>query len=72
MREALKEPIQVGPAEPVLYVYCLADDLDQQARRVAAVRALGVEKIEPIHEDEWLYRREVVLRKVDDALAKWG
>lgn len=71
VREALKDTIQVGERNPVLCVYCLADDLDQQARRVAAVRALGVEKIEHIHEDEWLYRKEVVLRKVDEALAKW-
>lgn len=71
VRQALQESIQVGEPNPALCVYCLADDLDQQARRVAAVRALGVEKIEFIHEDEWLYRRDVVLRKVDDALAKW-
>lgn len=71
VRQALKESIQVGEPNPVLCVYCLADDLDQQARRVSAVRALGVEKIEFIHEDVWLYRRDVVLKKVDDALAKW-
>ncbi|MGB0652067.1 MAG: winged helix-turn-helix transcriptional regulator [Thermoplasmatota archaeon] len=57
--------------DPILCAFVRPPSLAAQARTIAGIEALGVEKVEVIHEDEWEIQREALLAAVDAALAGW-
>lgn len=69
---ALGEVDATPDGSPVLCAIGRADTMEEQARRLAAVRELGVEKVEVIQEHEWVFRPEALVAMIEEALERWS